>query len=215
MNDQTLRKSVLDELQFEPSIDANDIGVTAENGVVTLTGHVTSYMQKIAAERAAWRVKGVKAIAQEIEVRLPTDKKVRDDEIAQRALNVLEWDTLVPRDAIHVKVTGGWVTLSGQVDWNYQRSAAEYEVRKLSGVIGVVNSIILSPAVQTSNVHQRIVDALKRHAEIEANRIQIDVTGGTVKIEGEVDDWDERRAIERAIWATPGVKSVDNRVRIS
>jgi osmotically-inducible protein OsmY len=215
MSNKELCNYVLDELAFDPSIDAENVGVTAENGVVTLTGHVTDYVQKMAAERAAWRVKGVKAIAQEIEVRLPSDKKLNDDEIAQRAVNILAWSAWVPDDAVRVKVSKGWVTLTGQVEWNYLRNAAESEVRKLSGVIGVTNDITLSQTATAVDIKRHILDALKRHAEVEASGIRIDVAkGGTVKIEGEVDDWDERRAIERAVWATPGVVAVDDYVLI-
>lgn len=216
MNDKELRQDVLDELDYEPSVDSADIGVMAENGVVTLTGHVPSYAQKFTAEKAAWRVKGVKAIAQKIEVRLPGDKKINDDEIAERAVTILSWSTPVPRDAVRVKVSNGWVTLTGQVNWNFQRAAAESAVRKLSGVIGVSNEIALSQAAQSIDVRQRIVDALKRHAEVEAARIRIDVReGGNVTIEGDVDDWEERQAVERAVWSAPGVSTVDDRVRIS
>lgn len=215
MNDKELRQNVIDELEFEPSIDAADIGVAAENGVVTLTGHVPNFAQKMAAERAAWRVKGVKAIAEEIKVRLLGDRKHDDDEIARRALNVLAWNVVVPTDAVHVKVQNGWVTLSGQVDWNYQREAAMADVRKLTGVAGVINDITLKPSVQVGDVKQRITDALKRHAEVEASQIQISVRdGGTVEIEGGVDNWDERQAVMRAAWSTPGVRAVSERLRI-
>lgn len=216
MNDRELRQNVIDELDFEPSIDSADIGVAAENGVVTLTGHVPNYAQKLAAERAAWRVKGVKAIAQEIRVRIPGDKKRGDDEIAQRAVNILAWNALIPRDSVHVKVQDGFVTLSGQLDWNFQRKAAEADIRKLSGVAGVLNDIALKPATQAVDVKQRITDALKRHAEVEAQHIQISVhDGDTVSLEGEVDNWDERQAVVNAAWSTPGVRSVDDRLRIS
>jgi osmotically-inducible protein OsmY len=215
MNDKELRQFVLDELEYEPSIDAADIGVAAEGGVVTLTGYVPNYAQKLAAERAAWRVKGVKGIAQEIQVRLPGHTRSNDDEIAQRALNILAWSTQVPSDAIRVKVSDGWITLSGQVDWNYQRNAAEFEVRKLSGVLGVINCIELKPNAQVGDVKQRILDALKRHAEIEARRIRVDVrSDGTVRIEGEVDNWDERQAVERAVWSASGVRAVEDQLRI-
>jgi osmotically-inducible protein OsmY len=215
MNDKELRQNVIDELDFEPSIDAADIGVAAERGVVTLTGHVPNYAQKIAAERAAWRVKGVKAIAQEIQVRLPGDNRYNDDEIAQRALNILAWNVVVPQDAIHVKVQEGWVTLSGQANWNYQREAAVADVRKLSGVAGVTNEITLKPSVQPADVKQRLTDALKRHAEVEASHIQIRVhDGGTVDIEGGVDNWDEREAVMRAVWSAPGVRAVQEHLRI-
>jgi osmotically-inducible protein OsmY len=214
MNDKELRQLVIDELEFEPSIDAADIGVAADKGVITLTGHVANYEQKMTTERAVWRVKGVKAIAQEIDVRLPSDHKHNDDEIAQRAVNILAWNIAVPRDAIHVKVQDGWITLTGQVSWNYQRVAAANEVRKLSGVVGVINSISLVPTAQPRDIKQRIVDALKRHAEVEAGRIQVSVLDGKVNIDGEVDNWDERRAVERAVWSTPGVRAVEDHLKI-
>jgi osmotically-inducible protein OsmY len=215
MNDKELRNNVIDELEFEPSIDASSIGVAAENGVVTLTGHVSSYWQKSAAERAVWRVKGVKAIAEEIEVRFSTDKKRGDDQIAQRAVDLLDWDASVPDGAIRVKVHDGWVHLEGEVNWQFQRQAAEADVRKLSGVVGVTNNISLKQTVQTPDVRKRIEDALKRHAEVEAAKISINVLGnGSVKLEGKVDSWDERRAVERAVWSTPGVRTVDDRISI-
>lgn len=215
MNDKELRQNVIDELEFEPSIDSANIGVAAENGVVTLSGHVASYLQKVDAERAVWRVKGVKAIAQEVDVRLPGDKKVNDDEIAKRALDILAWSTLVPSDSIKVVVRDGWVTLSGRVNWNYQRDAAAREVRKLTGVLGLVNNITLEPAAQKVDIRQRVMDALKRHAEVEAARINVDVdSAGSVKLSGLVDDWEERRAVERAVWSAPGVHSIEDNLRI-
>ena len=214
MNDKELRQLVLDELEYEPSLDAADIGVTAENGVVTLSGYVTDYLQKVAAERAAWRVKGVRAIAQKIEVRLAGDKRQHDDEIAQRILDIFAWNSAVPEKKIRAKVSDGWVTLSGEVDWHYQRNAAESAVRKLSGVKGVTNAIQLTVGAQKSDVKRRIEDALRRYAEIEANNIRVEVKDdGTVRIEGRVDNWGERSAVERAVWSAPGVRNiVDNLV---
>ena len=162
MNDKTLRQNVIDELNYDPSIDSADIGVAAENGVVTLTGYVPTYLGKLAAERAAWRVKGVKAIAQEIEVRLPSDTKTNDDQIAQRALNILSWSVPASSDSVKVKVQDGYVTLTGTVPWNYQRRAIEASVRQLSGVRGVVNGISLRPVASQADVRDRITGALKR-----------------------------------------------------
>lgn len=215
MNDKDLRQLVVDELEFEPSIDAADIGVAAENGVITLSGYVTDYAQKVTAERAAWRVKGVKGIAQKIEVRLPGDKKQNDDEIAQRALNILAWNTMVPRDRIRVKVSEGWATLSGNVNWNFQREVAESEVRKLGGVKGVTNTIQIATVAQTTDLKRRIQDALKRHAEVQADAIRVDVRdGGTVQIDGRVDNWSELQAVKRAVWSAPGVRAIEDRLRV-
>lgn len=215
MSDLKLRQLVIDELEFEPSLDAAHIGVAAEHGVVALSGWVSDYAQKLAAERAAWRVKGVKGIAQEIEVRLPGHVRSSDDEIAQRALNILAWTSLLPANAIKVKVADSLVTLTGQVDWNYQRDAAEREVRKLAGIAGVINSIDLKPAAKMVDVKQKILDALQRHAQIEAKKIKVEIRDeGTVHLEGEVESWDERRAVKRAVWSAPGVRAIDDRLRI-
>jgi osmotically-inducible protein OsmY len=215
MNDKLLRQDVLDELEFEPSIDAANIGVAVEQGVVTLTGHVASYWQKTAAERAVWHVKGVKAIAQEIKVRFSNDTKHADDQIAERALNILAWDASVPKDAIRVKVQDGWVTLEGEVSWQFQRSSAEADIRKLSGVVGVSNGITIKPSVQAPDVRKRIEDALKRCAEVEARQITINVRdNGAVRLDGKVDNWDEWQAVKRAAWSAPGVKMVDDHISI-
>jgi len=216
MDDVVLRQNVLDELEFEPSVNAAHIGVTAENGVVTLSGHVSSYAEKIAAERAAQRVKGVRGIAQEIEVRYAGSLKSSDDEIAGRAVNILRWNTVVPGDAVKVKVEDGWVKLSGEVEWQYQRSAAESDIRKLSGVAGVTNDITIKAHVQTSDVKRKIEDALKRNAEVEAQRIRVSVLGdGKIALEGTVHDWQERSTAERAAWSAPGVRAVEDRLTIT
>lgn len=215
MDDWKLRKDVMDELDFEPSIDSAAIGVAAKNGVVTLSGHVPNYAQKIAAERAARRVKGVKAVALEIEVRYPDQAKTADDEIAKRALDILRWDALVPPGAIQVVVDKGWVTLTGAVDWQYQKRAAEEDIRRLSGVVGVANSIVIKPAVQVADVKKKIEEALKRHAEIESERIKVTVQGGKVRLDGKVDNWDEREAAENAAWSAPGVTAVEDHLQVA
>lgn len=215
MNDKALRQLVMDELEFDPSIDATDIGVAADNGVITLTGHVPGYAQKVAAEHATWRVKGVKGIAQKIEVRFADDKKQNDDEIAQRALQVLAWNMLVPKDRIRVKVTNGWVTLSGTVTWNYQREAAEKTVRKLGGVKDVINGIGIDATVHAGDVKRSIQAALKRYADIEAEDVRVDVrNGGTVRLEGHVENWGKLQAVKRAVWSAAGVKAVDDHLVI-
>jgi osmotically-inducible protein OsmY len=218
MHDKQLQQDVLDELEFEPSIDAAHIGVAVDNGVVTLSGHVSSYAEKTAAESATRRVRGVRAIAQEIEVRYPGDKKTSDDEIAKRALSVLKWDALIPGDAVKVTVQKGWVTLAGDVSWHFEKKAAENAVRKLSGITGVSNSIsikptVIKPTVNASEIKRKIEDALTRHAEIEAQSIRVSVRDGNkVSLEGMVDSWNEREAVENAAWSVAGVQSVDDRL---
>lgn len=215
MNNSLLRQNVIDELEFEPSINSASIGVAVEDGVVTLSGHVHSYAEKLAAERATRRVKGVRAIAQDIQVRYPEEKKTADDEIAKRALSIIQWDAMTPADAIRVVVQNGWVTLSGEVDWQYQRKAAEDAVRKLSGVTGVFNNIALKRAVQVADIKRKIEEALARHARIEADAIRINVRDGSrVTLEGVVESWDERDAVQDAAWSVAGVQSVDDRLTI-
>jgi len=212
MSDIGLRQYVLDELAFEPSVNAAHIGVAVESGVVTLSGHVGSYAEKIATERVVQRLKGVRAIAQEIEVRYPESKKTADDEIAKRALHIISWDTTVPDDRVKIKVQNGWITLSGEVEWNYQRTAAEEAVRKLSGVVGVSNLVGVRPRVDGSDVKIRIEEALRRNAEIEAEGVRVAVSGATVTLEGTVASWRERSVAEQAAWAIPGVGVVEDRL---
>ncbi|MGZ5928717.1 MAG: BON domain-containing protein [Rhizomicrobium sp.] len=215
MSDKRLQQDVIDELDFEPSVNAAHIGVTASNGVVTLSGHVGSYAEKIAAERAAKRVKGVQAIAQEIEVRYPSDKKTADDEIASRIVSILQWSAVVPRDSVQVKVQDGWVTLTGQVNWQFERAAAEAEIRRLSGVAGVINSITIRPRVEATDVKHRIEEALKRNAEVEAGGVRVSVLGGgKIALDGKVHDWRERDAVKRAAWSAAGVMAVEDRLAI-
>lgn len=208
MDDLSLRDHVLSELEFEPSVNASHIGVAVDDGVVTLSGHVGSYAEKLAAEKIVQRLKGVRAIAQEIEVRFSSDKKTGDDQIAQRALDIIVWDTTIPDEKVKIKVQKGWITLSGEVDWYFQRNAAEAAVRKLSGVTGITNAITIKPRVQAGDIKQRIEKALKRNAELEAENIRVVVAGGRVTLEGRVNAWHERAVAERAAWAAPGVVSV-------
>lgn len=215
MTGKLLRQYVIDELDFDPSFDLANVGVAVENGVVTLTGHVGSYAEKIAAEKAAQRVKGVHAVAQEIEVRYPEQKKTADDQIAERAVAIIGWDAMVPVDAVMVKVQKGWVTLTGNVEWQYQRTAAESAIRRLSGVIGVTNLIEVKPRIQPQNIKAKIMEALKRNAELEADLIRVTVKDDKVTLEGRVKAWFERGIAERAAWSAPGVKSVEDRLSIS
>ena len=214
MNDKLLRQDVIDELNFIPDVDAANIGVAASEGVVTLSGHVASYAQKLAAERAARRVKGVRAIAEEIEVRYPNEKKKADDQIAERALAILDWDAQVPADSVIVRVERGWVTLTGEASWQYQRMAAETAIRKLSGVVGLTNEIRVKPKVASRDVRSEILEALKRNAELDANSIMVAVHDDKVTLMGKVRTWRERDVAERAAWSAPGVTAVEDRLFI-
>ena len=216
MKELRLRDDILDELAYEPVVDAARIGVAVDQNVVTLTGHVGSYAQKLAALSAVRRVKGVRGIADEIEVRTPADAKMSDDEIARRAISVVSWDSVVPSEAIQVTVRDGLVTLTGKVHWYYQKSSAERDVRKLSGVHSVVNNIEIEPHAKPDNIKKKIEAALKRHAEIEAKDIRVTVRDDDeVLLEGKVRNWDEKFAVENAAWSAPGVKSVKDRLTIA
>lgn len=214
MKDSALRQDILDELEFEPYIDANDIGVAVEDGIVTLTGHVPNYSQRAAVERAVARVKGVRGVAQEIEVRYPGQAGTADDEIARRVVNTLKWSTLVPDGKVHVSVRDGWVTLSGRLEWNYQKVAAADAIRNLHGVVGIMNNVELVPRPTSVDVKKHIEGALKRYAEVEANNIKIDVAGTKVTLVGKVHNLAERTAVEDAVWATPGVAALDDRLTV-
>jgi osmotically-inducible protein OsmY len=215
VDDKKLQRYVLDELEWEPSVNSAHIGVATKRGVVTLTGHVGSYVEKRAAERAASRVKGVKAIAQEIEVRLASEPKQADDEIAARAVRMLEWDVSVPNDRIWVTVENGRVTLTGEVDWHYQKNAAELDVQKLGGVLGVTNRITIKPQVHPTAVRDKIEQAFRRTAELDAAGITITADGGKVTLGGKVHTWYERQMAERAVWSAPGVTQVEDHIAVA
>jgi len=216
MNELRLRDDILDELAYEPVVDAAHIGVAVDENVVTLSGHVSSYAQRLAAVSAVRRVKGVHGIADEIEVRYSPDEKTFDDEIAKRAINMLAWDSVVPSDSVQVTVHDGLVTLTGKVNWQYQKSSAERDIRKLSGVRGVINNIEIEPHAKAENVRSKIEAALKRHAEVEAKHIRVTVRDDSeVLLEGKVQSWDEKVAVENAAWSAPGVKNVRDRLTIA
>lgn len=213
-SNKTLQRDVLDELAYEPSIDAASIGVTADQGVVTLTGHVPSYSQKWTAERAAQRVAGVLGVADEIEVRLPSSSKRDDADIAKSAVDALKWHVDVPEGGIKVMVKDGWITLDGEVEWAFQRKAADKSVRHLHGVKGLINIISVKPALQPQNVRTEIEAALKRGAVTKAQHIQIETSMGKVTLRGTVHSWPERHAVEKAAWSAPGVRSVENKLTV-
>jgi osmotically-inducible protein OsmY len=215
MKDSKLKQDVIDELNFEPSVDAADIGVAVEDGIATLTGHVPTYAQKDMAEQVALRVKGVKGVAQEIEVRPVGTGQAADDQIAKRAVDTIGWNSSIPAGAVQVKVQKGWVTLTGEVDWQYQRSAAADAVRALGGVLGVSNEIEIRPHPHMTDIKRRIEDALKRAAEVEAKSIGVEVIGGRVTLKGTVKTWAERSAAEKAAWSAPGVQTVVSNIVIS
>ncbi|VVS96545.1 BON domain-containing protein [Rhizobium sp. EC-SD404] len=215
MLDKTLRQTIIDALDFDPGLHSADIGVAVENGVVTLTGHVPTYDEKLTAEDLVKRIKGVRGIAQEIEVRPAGTHRTADDEIAKRALNVIRWNTTVPDDQIQVKVQRGWVTLTGRVEWQYQKNAAAGAVRGLVGVIGVSNMIEIRPRAEATDIKKRIEAAFKRDAELEAQSIQVDVHDGRVTLEGHVKVWADRQAAERAAWSAPGVTAVEDRITLA
>jgi len=212
--DLDLMRDVTDELKYEPSLDEKEIGVGVKDGVVTLTGKVPSYAQKFAAERAVERVAGVRALADEVEVKLPSVKTRSDTDIALAAANALQWDTEVPDDKVKVKVVNGWVTLEGHVEWYFQKAAAERVVRFLTGVKGVTNLVSLTPKVSPTDVMKKIEDAIKRSAELDAKRITVEAQGGKVTLRGTVRSWSEREEAERAAWAVSGVTAVEDRIAI-
>ena len=214
-DDHKLKQDVLAELAWEPSISADHIGVTAKAGVVTLTGHVENYWQKRAAERAASRVQGVKALAEELEVRLPFSIKRSDEEIASAAISGLSWNVSVPRDAAKVKVEKGFVTLTGQVDWRYQMDAAAHAVRSLSGVTGVANQMTVKPYPSTSNIRENIRHALHRSWFFDDDNVEVSVDGGKVHLTGNVDSWYDRHAAANTAWAAPGTTSVVNDIHVT
>jgi osmotically-inducible protein OsmY len=213
--DENLQLRALKELEWDPKIDAARIGVAARSGVVTLTGQVPTYAEKIAAEDAVRRVKGVRAIAQEIEVHLPHEQRRSDTDIAERALRILDWDVFVPNSRITVEVSHGWVKLRGEVDWHYQRIAAEDAIRKLSGVRGITNTITVKPSTKAGDVRNRIEEAFKRHAELEARHVMVEATDGTVILSGWVENWREKELALNAAWNAPGVTSVEEKITLA
>jgi len=215
--DAQLQQDVMNELKWESTIHAAEIGVAVKDGVVTLSGNVDSYAKKGAAERAVKRVAGVKAVAEEIKVTLAGTYKRADEDIARAASNVLQWNFWVPHDRIKVMVQDGFVTLSGDVDWYHERQRAEEAVRHLVGVWGVTNSITIKPPkpmAKVSEVKNKIEGAFKRHASLDADKIQVDISGSKVSLHGSVGSWSEHDEAGRAAWSAPGVAKVTNELRV-
>lgn len=213
--DTELHRDVLDELDWEPSINAAGIRVGVSRGIVTLTGSVASYNEKVTAEHATKRVDGVKAVANDIEVQLLGIHERTDTDIARAVVDALRWKTLVPDEAIKASVSKGWVTLDGEVDWYYQREAVELAIRALRGVRGVIDQISVKPRASATEVKSLIEAAFRRSAELKAEKIRVETHNGKVTLHGDLSSWTERQEAERTAWAAPGVSVVENLIAIT
>jgi len=210
--DEEIQKDVLQELKWDATVQPNEVGVSVKDGVVTLSGWVDSYLKKWSAEEAAHRVPGVKAVANDIEVKLVTERT--DADIAEAAIHALDWDAGIPSDKVKVTVSKGWVTLRGEVEWQFQRQDAERVVRRLSGVKGVTNLIVVKPRATAQDLKRKIEDALVRNAQIDAERITVEVQGTKAILRGSVRSWAEKDEAERVAWLAPGITEVENLIRV-
>jgi osmotically-inducible protein OsmY len=210
--DEEIKRNVMEELKWDAQLQPNEIGVIVKDGVVTLTGWVDSFLKKWSAEDATLRVSGVKAVANDIEVKLASERT--DADIAAAALRALEWDAFVPSDKVQVTVSKGWVTLKGEVEWQYQKQDAERVVRRLVGVKGVSNLIVVKPRASPSELKKKIEDALVRNAQLDANRITVEIQGSKAILKGTVRAWAEKEEAERVAWSAPGITSVENRIQV-
>jgi osmotically-inducible protein OsmY len=215
-NDSSLQQAVIAELNWEPGVTGAHVGVTVEEGVVTLTGHVETFAEKHAAQSAALRVKGVRAVADEIEIHLRPETKRTDEELAAAAAERLAWDVSLPPDAVKVTVENGWITMSGEVDWYYQKAAAEQDIYRLFGVVGIVNGITIKSKVQASTISDDIMHALHRSWFFDPKTIEVTADGeGTVRLTGKVASWHDRQVAAATAWAAPGVTAVDNEIIVA
>ncbi|MBK5187385.1 MAG: BON domain-containing protein [Gemmatimonadaceae bacterium] len=214
-SDMELQKDVAEELKWDPRVTDDEIGISVRAGVVTLTGWVPNFAQKWAAVKAVERVVGVRAIAQELTVKMPQEHATSDTDLAHQVVNTLIWDIEVPHEKIKARVENGWVTLEGEVNWQFQRNSAERAVRYLRGVKGVSNMLTIKSQVSGIDVAEHIKDALRRSADADAKKIQVAAAGGTVTLTGTVRSWAERVDAERAAWGTTGVTAVDDRLAIA
>jgi osmotically-inducible protein OsmY len=215
IDDTELRRRVLEELDWEPSVDASAIGVAAKDGIVTLTGTVVSYAQKRNAERAAKRVSGVKAVAEDLAIKLPGTAERGDTDIAQSVLSNLRFNVSIPHDRIQVTVENGWVRLDGEVEWQFQKSTAENAIKYTLGVKGITNRISVKPRISAADVKTKIEGAFARRAQLDANQIKVESTDSKVILRGNVRSWQAKEQAEQAAWSAPGVSSVENNVVIT
>ena len=213
-SDIQIQKDIMDELKWEPYLNASEIGVAVKNGVVTLTGQVDSYSKKLAAERAAKRVTGVKAVAEDIQVGISPGNRKTDAEIAEAVLNILKWHAAIREDKIKIKVEDGVVKLEGEVEWDYQRINAKTAIENMAGVRSVINLITVKPKIKASDIHQKINSAFIRSATIDAEKIRVEVDGGKVILRGRVRSFAEKEDAERSAWAAPGVLSLESNLEV-